>query len=58
MLLTEANVLILDEPTNHLDITSMEALESALLDFPGAILLASHDRTFVDRVATEVVTLG
>lgn len=57
MLLTGANVLILDEPTNHLDLVSVEALESALEDFPGAILFVSHDRAFVDRLATEVVTL-
>jgi len=57
MLLTGANVLILDEPTNHLDIPSMEALEEALMEFPGAVLFASHDRAFVERVATDIVEL-
>lgn len=57
MLLTGANVLFLDEPTNHLDIESLEALESALAEFPGAVLFTSHDRAFVERVATEVIQL-
>lgn len=57
MLATGANVLVLDEPTNHLDLGSMEALESALMEFPGAVLFTSHDRAFVDRVATEVLNL-
>lgn len=58
LLMTPANVLFLDEPTNHLDIDSLEALEEALLEFPGCILFTSHDRAFVDRVADEVVELG
>ncbi|MGV3618744.1 MAG: ABC-F family ATP-binding cassette domain-containing protein [Fimbriimonas sp.] len=58
MLATGANVLVLDEPTNHLDLASLEALESALEDFPGAVLFTSHDRAFVERVATEVIQLG
>lgn len=58
MLATGANVLVLDEPTNHLDLGSLEALESALAEFPGAVLFTSHDRAFVERVATEVVHLG
>ena len=49
-----ANVLILDEPTNHLDLPSLEALEDALMRFPGAILAATHDRYFIDKVATAV----
>jgi ATPase subunit of ABC transporter with duplicated ATPase domains len=57
MLLSGANVLILDEPTNHLDLASVEALESALLDFPGSILFTSHDREFVHRLATDVIDL-
>jgi len=57
MLLTGANVLMLDEPTNHLDLASVEALESALSSFSGAILFVSHDREFVERLATEVVRL-
>lgn len=52
-----ANVLLLDEPTNHLDLASLEALEAALLDFPGAVLAVSHDRWFIKRVATQVWTL-
>ncbi len=58
MILRGANVLFLDEPTNHLDLASVEALESALLEFPGAILFTSHDREFVNRLATEVIELG
>jgi ATPase subunit of ABC transporter with duplicated ATPase domains len=58
MLATGANVLVLDEPTNHLDLGSLEALESALMEFPGSVLFTSHDRAFVDRVATEVIQLG
>jgi ATPase subunit of ABC transporter with duplicated ATPase domains len=57
MLVQGANVLMLDEPTNHLDLDSVEALESALMDFPGAIIFASHDREFVSRLATEVIEL-
>jgi ATPase subunit of ABC transporter with duplicated ATPase domains len=57
MLATGANVLVLDEPTNHLDLASMEALEAALAEFPGAVLFTSHDRAFVERVATEVIAL-
>ena len=51
---SRANLLLLDEPTNHLDLLSLEALERALLDFPGAILAATHDRWFIDRIATKV----
>ena len=51
---SRANLLLLDEPTNHLDLMSLEALERALLDFPGAILAATHDRWFIDRIATKV----
>lgn len=52
-----ANLLLLDEPTNHLDLMSLEALERALLAFPGAILAATHDRWFIEKVATAVWTL-
>ncbi len=51
---SRANLLLLDEPTNHLDLMSMEALERALLQFPGAILAATHDRWFIERIATKV----
>ncbi|MFN3240874.1 MAG: ABC-F family ATP-binding cassette domain-containing protein [Planctomycetota bacterium] len=51
------NVLILDEPTNDLDLASLRALEDALLAFPGAAIVVSHDRWFLDRVATRVVHL-
>ncbi len=51
------NLLLLDEPTNHLDLDSREALEQALQQFPGSILFVSHDRTFVDRLATEVLDI-
>lgn len=52
------NFLILDEPTNHLDIDSKEVLENALIDFEGTILFISHDRYFINRIATKVVELS
>jgi ATPase subunit of ABC transporter with duplicated ATPase domains len=58
MMLAGANVLILDEPTNHLDLLSVEALEVALRGFPGAILFTSHDRRFVEALATATLELG
>jgi ATP-binding cassette subfamily F protein 3 len=51
------NLLLLDEPTNHLDLDSREALEESLEDFPGSIVFVSHDRAFIDRLATRVVDL-
>ncbi|MDA1076473.1 MAG: energy-dependent translational throttle protein EttA, partial [Proteobacteria bacterium] len=50
-----ANVLLLDEPTNDLDVETLRALEEALLNFPGTILIISHDRWFLDRVATHIL---
>ncbi|MDF7928929.1 ATP-binding cassette domain-containing protein [Listeria monocytogenes] len=56
--LLEANVLILDEPTNHLDIESKEVLEASLIDFEGTILFVSHDRYFINRIASKIVELA
>lgn len=57
LILEGANVLLLDEPTNHLDIASREALESALETFPGSIVMVSHDRALIDRLATKLIIL-
>lgn len=57
LLLKKANFLLLDEPTNHLDIQSKEVLEDALSDFQGTVLFISHDRYFIDKIATHVVEL-
>jgi ATP-binding cassette subfamily F protein 3 len=54
LVLQRANFLLLDEPTNHLDIASQEVLESVLNDFPGTILLVTHDRYLVDRLARKL----
>ena len=50
-----ANVLLLDEPTNDLDVATLRALEEALLNFPGTVLVISHDRWFLDRIATHIL---
>ena len=55
LMLSKANFLILDEPTNHLDMDSREVLEAALYDFPGTILFVSHDRYFINNIATKIV---
>jgi len=55
MLKSEANVLLLDEPTNDLDVNTMRALEDALLNFAGCAMIISHDRWFLDRVATHIL---
>ena len=55
MLKTEGNVLLLDEPTNDLDVNTLRALEDAIRDFPGCIMVISHDRYFLDRIATHIL---
>jgi ATP-binding cassette subfamily F protein uup len=57
MMLRPADLLVLDEPTNDLDIPALEVLEEALLEFPGALVLVTHDRYLLDRVSTQVVAL-
>ncbi|MGY4691188.1 ABC-F family ATP-binding cassette domain-containing protein [Salibacterium sp. K-3] len=57
LMMKKANLLIFDEPTNHLDLDSKEVLESALLEFPGTLLFVSHDRYFLNRMATKIVEL-
>ncbi|WP_062352593.1 ABC-F family ATP-binding cassette domain-containing protein [Bacillus kwashiorkori] len=57
LMMQKANFLILDEPTNHLDLDSKEILENALIDYPGTILFVSHDRYFINRIATKVIEM-
>ena len=57
LIYSKANVLILDEPTNHLDIPSREALEQALKEFEGTIITVSHDRYFLDQIATQILAI-
>ena len=54
-LLSGASVILLDEPTNHLDMTSTQVMERALMHFPGAVVVASHDRFFIDKIATRLL---
>ena len=58
LILKKVNLLIMDEPTNHLDIGSCEALESALLAFDGTIIAVSHDRYFINKIATRIIELA
>jgi ATP-binding cassette subfamily F protein 3 len=58
LLLKPVNILLLDEPTNHLDVPSREALEEALRAFGGTVVMASHDRYFMDRLATKIGEVG
>jgi ATPase subunit of ABC transporter with duplicated ATPase domains len=55
MLKAEANVLLLDEPTNDLDVNTMRALEEAIENFAGCAVIISHDRWFLDRIATHIL---
>ena len=57
LLLTNPDILLLDEPTNHLDLNSISWLETYLLNYPGAVLIVSHDRYFLNRVVTKVVEI-
>ncbi|KAB7704482.1 ATP-binding cassette domain-containing protein [Bacillus aerolatus] len=57
LMMQKANFLILDEPTNHLDLDSKEVLENALIDYPGTLLFVSHDRYFINRIASKVVEM-
>ncbi|MPN02957.1 putative ABC transporter ATP-binding protein YheS [bioreactor metagenome] len=52
------NILILDEPTNHLDVKSREALENALLSYGGTLIIVSHDRYFINKLATKIYRIG
>ncbi len=54
LMMSGANVLLLDEPTNHLDIDSREVFEDALIDYPGTIIAVSHDRYFLNKIATRI----
>ena len=58
LILKKVNLLVMDEPTNHLDIGSADALENALLAFDGTVIAVSHDRYFVNKVATRIIDIG
>ena len=57
LLLRKPDVLLLDEPTNHLDLNSISWLETYLLNYPGAVLIVSHDRYFLNRIATKIIEI-
>lgn len=57
LMLQDADILLLDEPTNDLDIETLDVLETSLIDFPGAIVLVSHDRSFLEKVKTHLLAL-
>jgi ATP-binding cassette subfamily F protein 3 len=57
MLLQPCNLVVLDEPTNHLDIPAKQMLEDALIEYEGAVLVVSHDRYFISRVANRIVEI-
>ncbi|UOQ49096.1 ABC-F family ATP-binding cassette domain-containing protein [Gracilibacillus caseinilyticus] len=57
LMMEKSNFLLLDEPTNHLDLDSKEVLEAALIDYPGSILFVSHDRYFINKLATHVLEM-
>ncbi len=57
LLLTRPDILLLDEPTNHLDLGSIAWLENYLLNYPGAVLIVSHDRYFLNRIATKIIEI-
>jgi ATP-binding cassette subfamily F protein 3 len=54
-LLSGASIILLDEPTNHLDMISAQVMERALVHFPGAVVVVSHDRFFIDKIATRLL---
>jgi ATPase subunit of ABC transporter with duplicated ATPase domains len=58
IIMRKSSILLLDEPTNHIDFTSLEAIEGALLNFPGIIIAATHDRYFTEKVGTRVLNLS
>ncbi len=58
LMLQPADILLLDEPTNDLDIPTLETLEESLVDFPGAVVLITHDRCMLDRICTTLLALG
>jgi ATP-binding cassette subfamily F protein 3 len=58
LILKKVNLLVMDEPTNHLDIGSCEALENALMGFDGTIVAVSHDRYFINKIATRIIELA